>query len=68
MLTADHIILNFINKPSLCAEPVLKSADQRFLEAAIVCDSVITAESFDLATPAVWAVLHSETQPMGVDG
>ncbi len=54
MLTPDHISLNFINKPSLCAEPGLKSTDQRFSEATVKLDSVITAKSRSLATPAVW--------------
>ncbi len=53
VLTSDHISLNFINKPSLCAEPGLKSTDQRFSEAAVAFDSVITARSCSLMTPAV---------------
>ncbi len=67
----DHILLNFINKMSVCAEPGLKSAGQRFSEAAIVNDSVITAKSRrspDSSCPAVLCMLHSKTQPEGVDG
>ncbi len=67
----DHILLNFINKMSICAEPGLKSAGRRFSEAAIVYDSVITANSRrspDSSCPAVLCMLHSKTQPEGVDG
>ncbi len=49
----DHISLNFINKPSLCTEPCLKSTDQRFSEAADALNSVITAKSCGLTTLAV---------------
>ncbi len=55
----DHISLDFINKPSLCAEPGLKSTDQRFSEAADTLDSEITTKSHRFATPAV---LRSEMQ------
>ncbi len=44
VLTPDHISLIFINKLSLCAEPGLKSTDQRFSEAAVAFDSVMIAK------------------------
>ncbi len=53
MLTPDRISLNFINKPSLCAEPCLQSADQRFLEVVVTFDFVITAKSHSIVTLAV---------------
>ncbi len=48
-----HISQNFINNPSLCAEQGLKSTDQRFSEAAVALDSVISVNSRSLATPAL---------------
>ncbi len=45
--------LNFRNKLWLCAESGLKSTDERFSEAAVALDSVITAKSRSLMTPAV---------------
>ncbi len=43
VLKPDHISLNFINKPSLCAESGLKSSDQKFSEAAVARDSEMNA-------------------------
>ncbi len=51
VLMPDYV--NFINKPSPCAEPGLKSTHQRFLEAAVAFDSVITVKSLSPVTPAV---------------
>ncbi len=40
-----YISLKFVNKTALCTEPGLQSTGQRFLEAVIVRDSVITVKS-----------------------
>ncbi len=69
VLTQGHISLNFINKPSLCAEPGLKSTDQRFSEAVNAHDSLITLKSClsrNSSCPALWNAAW--TQPVGVDG
>ncbi len=60
MSTPYHILLNFLNKSSLCVEPGLKLTDKWFSEAAIARNSVNTAK-FRLS-PAVrpcWAVKRS---------
>ncbi len=54
VLTPVHISLNFINKSSWCAESDLKSTDQRFSEAAVTLDSIITAKFRSLGSQAVW--------------
>ncbi len=53
VLTPDDVSLNFKSKLSLCAEPDLKWTDQRFSEAAVALDSVITTKSRSLVTPAL---------------
>ncbi len=49
-LMLDCFSPNFIN---MCVRPGLKSIDQRFTEAAVALDPVITAKSHCLRTPAV---------------
>ncbi len=48
----DHLSLSFVNKLTLCAERGLKSTDQRFSEAAVTPDSLITVKSHSLTTSA----------------
>ncbi len=59
--TPDHLSLNLFNKPSVCAEPVLKSTDQRFSEAAVTLDSVITTKQrWGLALKSHLSHTHSD--------
>ncbi len=68
LLMPHHISLNFITKVSLHVETGLQSRAQRFSEAAIVCDSEITAKSRRPRNSSCPAALCSEMQQMGVDG
>ncbi len=60
VLTPEHILLNFINKHLLCAEPGLKSTDQRFSEAADTLNLILPVQDLHVT------VLESqicETEP-----